>query len=110
MSLVELYWFSHVLSDVQVANRFADENDDEDADFNDLESYSPEEIFEFYMAALDTARTLVSGIDLSSSSKRERHGESVDLRWIYIHMIEEYARHCGHADLIRELIDGEVSY
>jgi uncharacterized damage-inducible protein DinB len=33
-------------------------------------------------------------------------GETLDLRWIYIHMIEEYARHNGHADLIRELIDG----
>jgi hypothetical protein len=30
----------------------------------------------------------------------------VSLRWIYIHMIGEYARHCGHADLIRERIDG----
>ena len=36
--------------------------------------------------------------------------EPVDLRWIYLHMIEEYARHCGHADLLRELIDGTVGY
>jgi len=35
-----------------------------------------------------------------------RRGESLDLRWVYLHMIEEYARHNGHADLIRELIDG----
>ena len=34
----------------------------------------------------------------------------VNLRWIYIHMIEEYARHCGHADLIRETLDGHVGY
>jgi hypothetical protein len=33
-------------------------------------------------------------------------GGEVSLRWIYIHMISEYARHCGHADLIRERIDG----
>ena len=31
-----------------------------------------------------------------------------DVRWVYIHMIEEYARHNGHADLIRELIDGST--
>ena len=37
-----------------------------------------------------------------------RHGEPCSLRWIYVHMIEEYARHNGHADLIRELIDGSV--
>jgi Protein of unknown function (DUF664) len=33
-------------------------------------------------------------------------GERVTLRWIYVHMIAVYARHCGHADLIRERIDG----
>ncbi|MFZ5870809.1 MAG: DUF664 domain-containing protein, partial [Actinomycetota bacterium] len=35
-----------------------------------------------------------------------RGGEPVSLRWIYVHMIEEYARHNGHADLLRERIDG----
>ncbi len=38
----------------------------------------------------------------------DRHGKPYSLRWIYLHMIEEYARHNGHADLIRELVDGEV--
>ena len=37
-------------------------------------------------------------------------GEAVSLRWIYVHMIEEYARHNGHADLIRELVDGAVGW
>ncbi len=37
-------------------------------------------------------------------------GEPCSLRWIYVHMIEEYARHNGHADLIRELVDGSVGY
>jgi hypothetical protein len=37
-----------------------------------------------------------------------RSGEPCSLRWIYNHMIEEYARHNGHADLIRELVDGSV--
>jgi hypothetical protein len=39
-----------------------------------------------------------------------RRGEVVSLRWIYVHMIEEYARHNGHADLIRELVDGHVGW
>jgi len=39
-----------------------------------------------------------------------RHGEPCSLRWIYVHMIEEYARHNGHADLIRELLDGAVGW
>ncbi len=39
-----------------------------------------------------------------------RRGKPCSLRWIYTHMIEEYARHNGHADLIRELIDGQVGW
>ena len=37
-------------------------------------------------------------------------GEPVSLRWIYVHMIAEYARHNGHADLVRELIDGRTGF
>jgi uncharacterized damage-inducible protein DinB len=39
-----------------------------------------------------------------------RRGQPCSLRWIYVHMIEEYARHNGHADLIRELLDGVVGW
>jgi Protein of unknown function (DUF664) len=39
-----------------------------------------------------------------------RRGEPCSLRWIYVHMIEEYARHNGHADLIREMVDGAVGW
>jgi uncharacterized damage-inducible protein DinB len=39
-----------------------------------------------------------------------RRGEPCSLRWIYHHMIEEYARHNGHADLLRELVDGSVGW
>jgi hypothetical protein len=37
-----------------------------------------------------------------------RRGDDVSLRWILVHMIEEYARHNGHADLLRERLDGSV--
>jgi hypothetical protein len=37
-------------------------------------------------------------------------GEPVSLRWIYVHMIEEYARHNGHTDLLREMVDGAVGW
>jgi uncharacterized damage-inducible protein DinB len=43
---------------------------------------------------------------IRSSSRPERAG--MQLRWIVTHMIEETARHCGHMDLIREAIDGEI--
>jgi hypothetical protein len=40
--------------------------------------------------------------------RRDRSGEAFSLRWILCHMIEEYARHNGHADLLREAVDGET--
>jgi Protein of unknown function (DUF664) len=63
------------------------------------------------MAALSTwqneithARANYAAVGLDDTSPFM--GERVSLRWIYVHMIAEYARHCGHADLIRERIDG----
>ena len=41
---------------------------------------------------------------------RSERFQPLSLRWIYVHMIEEYARHNGHADLIRELIDGSTGW
>jgi hypothetical protein len=55
----------------------------------------------------DESRRVASAHDLDDAGLT-RHGEPCSLRWIYLHMIEEYARHNGHADLIRELVDGTV--
>ena len=45
---------------------------------------------------------------LDELSRLERHGDRVTLRWILMHLLEEVARHAGHADILRELIDGSV--
>jgi hypothetical protein len=50
----------------------------------------------------------VAGHGLDEAFFHPRIGTHFDLRWVYLHMIEEYARHNGHADLIRERIDGAV--
>ncbi|MGN6175112.1 MAG: mycothiol transferase, partial [Streptosporangiaceae bacterium] len=52
----------------------------------------------------ERSRAAAAGHDLDDVGIRR--GEPCSLRWIYMHMIEEYARHNGHADLIRERIDG----
>ncbi len=52
------------------------------------------------------ARKAARSVTLDSLAKRGRNGQAVSLRWIMLHMIEEYARHNGHADLLRERIDG----
>ena len=72
----------------------------DDADWtSDLETWKEE---------CEHARAAAAARDLDDTGLR--HGEPCSLRWIYVHMIEEYARHNGHADLIRELIDGAVGW
>ena len=56
---------------------------------------------------VEAAQTgLASTLDDLSRGRTSRSREQVSLRWVYLHMIEEYARHNGHADLLRERIDG----
>ena len=109
MALVEMYWFEEIFAGHDLANFFGD-NDDPDADFNDVDSHSPEEIFALFTTATASSRIIGRSFDLAAMGKRLRRGREVDLRWIYLHMIEEYGRHCGHADIIREIIDGTTGY
>ena len=62
--------------------------------------------FATYQAEVALAREIVKGRSLDEKFRHPRQGHQMDLRWLFLHMIEEYARHCGHADLIRERIDG----
>lgn len=57
-----------------------------------------------WQAECDRSRAAAAGKDLDYQGSCE--GRPLSLRWIYTHLTEEYARHNGHADLIRELIDG----
>ncbi len=53
----------------------------------------------------------IAGLDLDALARRpSRHGAEPTLRWIIVHMIEETARHAGHLDILRELLDGEKAY
>ena len=71
---------------------------------------SPEELLELFEAACARSRAACAAVDSldAMSTKTDQHGRPWSLRWIYVHMIEEYARHVGHADLIRESIDGST--
>ncbi|MBR7540067.1 DUF664 domain-containing protein, partial [Mycobacterium tuberculosis] len=64
---------------------------------------------DLHETACAAARRVLDGVDdLDQELVRRRHGHVHNVRWVLIHMIEEYARHAGHADLIRESIDGSV--
>ena len=81
---------------------------DEDWDWHSASGAPPEELFALFdrfVEASDQVITAAASLD-DVAARRARNGEPLSLRWILVHMIEEYARHNGHADLIRESIDG----
>ena len=81
--------------------------------FTSAAENDPEELHAIWQAAVARSRTSVTealadgGLE-RLASRPWPNGESPSLRWILVHMIEEYARHNGHADLIRESLDGET--
>jgi hypothetical protein len=62
-----------------------------------------------YERACAASRQAVSGYSLDDCVPHARMGQ-VSLRWIYVHMIEESARHVGHADILREQTDGATGF
>ena len=109
MAEVERSWFRNTFTAEGAPGLFYTE-EDPDGDFNDLESAEPAEVFSIWGAECDRAREVArsAGLDDLSKSDRRRDGNAFSMRWILMHMIEEYARHNGHADLIREAIDGST--
>ena len=115
MALVEDWWFSVVLLDNPDAEPWQglDWDADPDWEFRTAADDSPEELRrlldEAIAAADQNIRQVLDAGGLDALSVRESHHAEegrFSLRWILLHMIEEYARHNGHADLIRESIDG----
>jgi hypothetical protein len=116
MAEVERGWFRGVLGGQQPAPLYCDDAGDPDGDFDGV-GRDPDEpdpatavAREFAVLAEEVAaaRALASGHSSLDDvgAGRSRAGQEVSLRWIHLHMIEEYARHNGHADLLRERIDG----
>jgi uncharacterized damage-inducible protein DinB len=84
-------------------------HEDRDWEFTSAALDDPEELRELYRAACERTRRATTGRGLHEIvASPGTNGELWSLRWILLHLIEETARHCGHADLIREAIDGTV--
>jgi uncharacterized damage-inducible protein DinB len=105
MTEVEDYWFHTVLLGAPDTAIYEGEDC-----WNDLDRHSVEEVLDRWRLACEASRRNVASVaSLDRLSGRPRwDGETVTLRWIMIHMIEEYARHNGHADFLRERIDGQT--
>ena len=85
-------------------------DDDRDWEFHSAAQDEPEALRELYRTACARSRDGVAGHDLDelSAGRSPRTDQRWSLRWVLIHLIEETARHNGHADLLREAIDGRV--
>jgi hypothetical protein len=102
MAEVEAWWFRTHVAGTPAHGLFGIEDDSE---WDDLDAVPAPEVFATYAEQCRLADDAVRDLPLDTRF-RARSGRELDLRWVYLHMIEEYARHNGHADLLRERIDG----
>ena len=111
---VERYWATYVFEGEEMTEPWAsaDWEADPDWEMTSAAHDPPDELRRLYDAEIAAAdavyRRAIDGVGLDALAQRQRHGKHFSLRWILVHLVEEYARHCGHADLIRESIDGAV--
>jgi uncharacterized damage-inducible protein DinB len=115
MALVEEHWFWRYLHgyDRTAPWDTVDWNAEPDWEWDSSTQDSPEELRTMWENAVTRSRELVDQAlatdGLGQLAKRAwPNGEAPSLRWILVHMIEEYARHNGHADLLRESVDGQT--
>jgi uncharacterized damage-inducible protein DinB len=108
MAEVERGWFRRVLeSNSEMTPIWFDPTND-DSDLEPIEDADWEADLAIWHAECEASRVAAASRGLDETGQH-REGPC-SLRWIYNHMIEEYARHNGHADLIRELVDGSVGW
>lgn len=107
MAEVERTWFRRVMKGEDIGLVYSDSGDFQVA--YDATDAVVEEAFADWRAEVEEARAIEASIpDLDATGHTARWNEDVSLRWVLIHMIEEYARHNGHADFLREAIDGRT--
>jgi uncharacterized damage-inducible protein DinB len=112
LALVEESWFEEEFLGHQTREDFAgiDWKADPDYEFRTAVEKEPDWLRRRYRDACNRARQVAAGASsLDDVSVRPlRNGKPFTLRWVTLHLIEETARHAGHADLLREAIDGVV--
>jgi len=102
LAYVERWWFCIVFAGQQLDVPWTDE--DPDADWRIEPDDTTEEVITLYGREIARTRTCTEGAGPDDVARYPNSTKT--LRWIMMHMIEETARHNGHADIIRELIDG----
>jgi uncharacterized damage-inducible protein DinB len=115
LAYVEDHWFSYWLHGRDPAPPWnaVDWSADNDWDWHSAADDTPEQLHALWQDAVDRSRALVAealtdGGPGRPARRTRSDGRAPSLRWILCHMVEEYARHAGHADLLRESVDGRT--
>jgi uncharacterized damage-inducible protein DinB len=102
---VERAWFRRRLAGEDAPPLYYSDADP-DGDFDNIDPATVDEAFSTWRAECDRAREIAAALPSLDVMVTDREGRRLSGRWVLIHMVEEYARHNGHADLLRERIDG----
>jgi uncharacterized damage-inducible protein DinB len=103
LAAVEYAWFCQTFGRRTEPPPFSDE--EPNADMRVTSDESTQDILEFYARARAAADRVIDEVDLDETGTAW-FGDAVSMRWVLLHMVEETARHAGHIDIVRELIDG----
>ncbi|MER6540000.1 DinB family protein [Streptomyces sp900105755] len=107
LTKVESVWFVNVIEESEEPAPFGWPKR-KDGDFLLDDGATLTEDVARYLAACERSRRIFAGVSLDDVRTHHRFG-ALDVRFVMMHMIREYARHNGHADVIRELVDGSMS-
>ena len=104
LAKVERTWFRRRFSGEDIPPLYSTP-ERPDADFEDIGPERAEAEYAALLAEQETARRAVAGVPLDTTYT-DADGDEVSLRFLYVHMVGEYARHNGHADMLRQGLDG----
>ena len=109
MTDVERNWFRRVImaegDDTAGPIHFVRDTND-DGDFDDASPDTVEADIATWRAEMAVVDGIIADLDDLGETRQRPGWEDMSVRWILVHMVEEYARHNGHADFLRERIDG----
>ena len=105
MAEVERGWFRRRVGGEKIDFQYSSEADP-DGEFDHVDEADAEHDIAAFQREIELARQAAAGHGLDETFYHDRRDADVSVRWAYVHMVEEFAWHNGHADLLRERIDG----
>lgn len=109
MAEVERSWFRARLNNEHLEPLYSSAADP-DGDFDNVDTADVDKAFVSWHEECERAGEIAARLDLDATGRVAETGRVMSLRWTLVHMIDEYSRHNGHADLLREVIDGSTGY